>query len=96
MSKSEVRPREFWIDPTDDAGEEDLFFGDALKEHPRQGPLQWQDSLIRVIEYSAYDSLKKENERLKKHIEELREDLTFEDYAESADLWIAGKQNELP
>ncbi len=55
-------PREFWIDPTDDAGEEDLFFGDALKEHPRQGPLQWQDSLIRVIEHSAYLQMKEQRD----------------------------------
>ena len=74
MSKSEVKVREFWIDPTDDAGEEDLFFGDVLKEHPRQGPLQWQESLIHVIEYSYAKKLEEHNKQLRKDIWKLVEE----------------------
>lgn len=60
-------PREFWIFPNepeeDDAdfyepSAADLYFGDALTEHPRQGDLKWQASAIHVIEYSAYRELK--------------------------------------
>lgn len=50
-------PREFWVDPLPcDEDIQDVF--DAFLEHPRQGPLQWQGSLVRVIEYAAYAKLK--------------------------------------
>lgn len=60
-----MKPREFWIAPnTEEEMEEfyweeatEIYFGDALTAHPGQGPLQWQASLIHVIEYDAYMSL---------------------------------------
>ena len=33
--------REFWLDH-DPHEENDTYFGEALKRHPQQGPLQWQ------------------------------------------------------
>lgn len=45
----------FWVDPGTYEPED---MGECLcsfKEHPGQGPLQWQASLIHVIEKSAYD-----------------------------------------
>lgn len=51
--------REFWIAPDEPDSPGDIRFGDALIEHPRQGPLEFQSSLIHVIEKSAYDKLAK-------------------------------------
>ena len=67
-------PRRWWIDPCRHPdSEHDFYFGDALSHHPRQGPLQWQSSLIEVIEASAYDALAAELSREKKKVEKLRE-----------------------
>lgn len=55
QSKDPQEPREFWIDLSD---EHDGDLPLAFIEHPQQGPLQWQSSLVHVIEYSAYQSLK--------------------------------------
>lgn len=61
---SEVKkPREFWVD-LDDEGDLEIYCGAVFENHPRQGPLQWQASLIHVIEKSAFD---KAVEALKKH-----------------------------
>ena len=59
---SEVKVREFWIDP--DSDDDDMSTFIAFRRHPRQGDLEWQESLIRVIEHSAYLELQKENEHL--------------------------------
>ena len=60
----EAKAREFWIDPDENWDDAEITVGIALKEHPRQGPLQWQSSLIHVIECSAYEKLKKRVEEL--------------------------------
>ncbi len=58
------RPREWWIDP--EPCDEDMpSVVDAFSEHPGQGPLQWQASLLHVVEKSAYDALKAELEQAK-------------------------------
>ena len=62
-------PREFWVDPVEDGEDGYIQVYQALSKHPKQGPLQWQTSLIHVIEKSAYDALKAENERLQKWID---------------------------
>lgn len=49
-------PREWWIEPEPwDYGTTNSF--DAFDKHPGQGPLQWQASLIHVIEHSAYTDM---------------------------------------
>lgn len=70
------KAREFWIDPTP-CDEEMLNCFDALSEHPGQGPLSWQASLIRVREVlpdeaSELERLRAENERLKSRVENSR------------------------
>ena len=67
----ETKAREFWIDPDEDWDDE-ITVGLALKEHPRQGPLQWQSSLIHVIECSAYEKLQKRVEWLEADNKNLR------------------------
>lgn len=52
--KDPQEPRQFWIDMSE---EHDGDLPLAFREHPQQGPLQWQSSLLHVIEYSAYQSL---------------------------------------
>lgn len=73
---SESKPREWWIDPTDELEQDAMdcppvFM--ALQEHPGQGPLQWQSSLIQVIERSAYDELMAEAMKLRTALEEAAE-----------------------
>ena len=62
MSQSKLR--EFWVDPRPYDEDHENGVHDAIKKHPRQGPLQWQESLIHVIEHSAYAELKAQNEKL--------------------------------
>ena len=38
--------------------EDDISVGTLLREHPRQGPLNWQESLFPVVKKSDYDALK--------------------------------------
>lgn len=73
-----MKPREFWIDVSD---EHDGDIPIAFREHPRQGPLQWQANLIHVIEYSAYQALQKKNRVLKTMIK-LIEKGYYKDQAE--------------
>lgn len=47
------KAREFWVDP--ESMDDQVGIYDTFDKHPGQGPLQWQDSLIHVIEKSAYD-----------------------------------------
>lgn len=66
----------WWIDPV--ADEEDLDSFTAFKEHPRQGPLQFQGRLIEVVP-------KSELTKLRKRVEVLEEALSFYGNPES---WI--------
>lgn len=50
----EKKWRGFWIDIEHDGYDD--FFGCVLLEHPRQGPLKWQESLIHVVEKAALDA----------------------------------------
>lgn len=58
-----MKVREFWIDP--DSDDDDMSTFIAFRRHPRQGPLQWQESLIHVIEYSYSRKLEEENKKLR-------------------------------
>lgn len=59
-----MKVREFWIDPdiSEDLIEGELPVFMALPEKPIQGPLQWQASLIHVIEKSAYEEMKRQRD----------------------------------
>lgn len=70
---NEQTPKEFWID-SEDAETQDNYAGSAMFEHPRQGPPLWQTKLIHVIEYSAYEEVKEQNEKLIKMIEVLNDE----------------------
>jgi hypothetical protein len=70
----EKPPREFWIDLSD-AHDGDLPV--AFPEHPRQGPLLWQSNLLHVIEYTALEQLKAENQKLRQELSAARKDLQF-------------------
>lgn len=50
---SEQKPREFYVDP--ESLDDECGVHDAFDKHPGQGPLQWQASLVHVIEKSAFD-----------------------------------------
>lgn len=54
-----TKPREFWIVPVEEWEEDSgLYWGDVFTEHPRQGPLVWQESFINVREVSKeYDAI---------------------------------------
>ena len=58
-----MKPREFWVVPYKSAESDDECL-DAFSEHPGQGPLQWQQSLVHVIEKSAYTELLEQAEVL--------------------------------
>ena len=60
---SEVKVREFWIDP--DSDDDDMSTFIAFRRHPRQGDLEWQESLVHVIERSYATRLEEENKKLK-------------------------------
>lgn len=61
MSKSEVKPREFWIDNRNQ--------GDFFLYNVQRGVMNYNfDGAIHAIEYSAYQSLQKENEELKDEV----------------------------
>ena len=64
---SEQKFRQWWVDPSDELEQDAMDLPPvymALHEHPGQGPLLWQASLIHVIDYAAYkiavDALKAE------------------------------------
>lgn len=63
MSKA----REFWIDP--DSDDDDMSTFIAFRRHPRQGDLEWQESLVHVIERSYATKLEEENKRLRDALE---------------------------
>ena len=75
---SDVKPREFWIE---DRKESDKPIERPYKKYVASnlfggvvGDEDYPDAeIIHVIEKSAYDKLKVENESLKKQIEELKE-----------------------
>lgn len=83
---------EFWIDEEKYTDPDDNLFGYALKQHPRQGSLKYQDSLIHVIRYSKFLELAKErsecifviktlrerNEELQKFCDELKSEINHE------------------
>lgn len=63
------KPKTYWIDPNpEDTNECEIQCFQAMSAHPNQGPLQWQTSLIPVIEYYAFQKLQAENEQLKKNL----------------------------
>lgn len=68
---NKVRPREFWIDPNE--WDEGCGVHDAFKSHPKQGPLQWQESLIHVVEMKTYLDLREQFKRLMQTINGLEE-----------------------
>lgn len=43
-----MKPREFWVDP--ESMDDEVGIYDTFDKHPGQGPIQWQASLIHVIE----------------------------------------------
>lgn len=72
--------REFWIDTytnkeeiADNIDEDGYYAGDALRKHPRQGPLMFQSGLVHVIEIQALKDAQAEIQKLKEEIEELNE-----------------------
>jgi hypothetical protein len=71
----EEKRREWWIAPewTDVMDEDDSYFGSALTSHPRQGPLEWQASLVHVTESLPGDLIlsASEMERLREALKEI-------------------------
>ena len=47
----------WWADLDESPEEDDISVGTLLREHPRQGPLNWQESLFPVVKKSEYDAL---------------------------------------
>lgn len=68
----------FWIDPSDELEKDDCEMDEvvymAMKNHPKQGPLHWQSSLIKVIEIAALEACQK---RLDEAVALLRETRTY-------------------
>ena len=48
----------WWVDLDESPEEDDISVGTLLREYPRQGPLNWQESLFPVVKKSNYDDLK--------------------------------------
>ena len=53
----------WWADLDESPEEDDISVGTLLREHPRQGPLNWQESLFPVVKKSDYDDLKTKLEK---------------------------------
>ena len=89
----------WWADLDESPEENDISVGTLLREHPRQGPLNWQESLFPVVKKSDYDAIKQlsdafylkqvqlenQNEELKAKLEKAGSVISF--YA-SEDTWI--------
>lgn len=71
-----TEPRQYWIDG-EDADTEDNYAGNAMFEHPKQGPPQWQATVIHVIEYSAYADLQEKLKVAEEALEALSDNSNF-------------------
>lgn len=63
----------WWADllTADELDEYEYTVGNLMKEHPRQGPLDWQSRLFQVVPKSDFDQLQSENQALQKRIDVL-------------------------
>lgn len=68
MNNTKSETREFWIDISD-CEDDDALPSIAYVEHPKQGPLPWQEKLVHVIQFSAYEDLKTKHERVLQALE---------------------------
>ncbi|GEM_PF-5322901 len=61
----------WWADllTADELDEYEYTVGNLMKEHPRQGPLDWQSRLFQVVPKSDFDKLQSENQRLRRELE---------------------------
>lgn len=90
MTDTKSEAREFWIDISD-CEDDDALPSIAYEEHPKQGPLPWQEKLVHVIQFSAHQDLKAKHERLLEALIEKTKRSNyewFEGYAYSPDEWV--------
>lgn len=85
--------RKWWIDPTPcDEDMPNVF--DAFSEHPGQGHLSWQASLIKVIEVEALHALERERDELFLKVRAERDELKTE--VERLKAVVDGKIEAIP
>ncbi len=72
MKEKMKKFKEFWIDP--DRLDYDCHVHDAYERHPKQGPLFWQQSLIKVIEYKGFEHSQKLIQQLKSALQNFEND----------------------
>lgn len=63
----------WWADLliADELDEYEYTVGNLMKEHPRQGPLDWQSRLFQVVPKSDFDKLLSENQGLREKLDKI-------------------------
>lgn len=70
MSKSESKPREFWLNIYDNTHRVwDCVGHSSLEKCAEEMAIYAKEQCVHVIEYSAFERLKSENEKLRKALE---------------------------